>query len=251
MPEPAPDFANADLDEFPPLAALTEDSLKCIWVLWVGKQALGYQWLSPAQISDALRDVFGTLISRQRVDALLSRAKEARQVARKMVGGKRRYQVMDAGIAAVRSVEASVLFITPEDALTSIRAVEDVLSALRGDIRVCDPYIDGRTLDWLAGCPKANSIHLLTVNVKNRSTTFHRDLAAFQRQHQALGLEVRVLAPGVLHDRYVIDDDRLLLFGTSLNNLGAKQTFVVAAGEDLRGTVLNAFTQGWSNAAST
>ena len=250
MPEPAPDFAKANLDDFPPLSALTDDSLKCLWVLWVGKQALGYQWLSPAQVSDALRDVFGTLISRQRVDGILSRAKDTRQAARKMVGGKRHYQVMDAGIAVVRSIEASVLFITPEDALTSIRAVEDVLSTLRGDVRVCDPYIDGRTLDWLAGCSKATSIRLLTVNVKNRSTTFQRDLAAFQRQHQALGLEVRVLPAGVLHDRYVIDDDRLLLFGTSLNNLGAKQTFVVVAGEDLRATVVNAFTAGWSNAAS-
>jgi hypothetical protein len=218
-------------------------------MLWVGKEALGRPWLTPAQVSDALRDVYGTLISRQRVEGILSRAKETRQAARRMVGGRRHYQVMDAGIAAVRSVEASVLFITPEDSLTSIRAVEDVLGALHGNIRVCDPYIDGRTLDWLAGCSKATSIHLLTVNVKNRTTTFQRDLAAFHRQHQALGLEVRVVAPGVLHDRYIVDDDRLLLFGTSLNNLGAKQTFVVAAGEDLRATIIKAFNQEWSSAA--
>jgi hypothetical protein len=64
-----------------------------------------------------------------------------------------------------------------------------------------------------------------------------------------LGLEVKVLAPGVLHDRYVIDDSQLLLFGTSLNNLGAKQTFVVAAGEDLRRVVVSAFNDGWSKAA--
>lgn len=41
-------------------------------------------------------------------------------------------------------------------------------------------------------------------------------------------------AHGVLHDRYAIHDDGMLLFGTSLNGLGLKQTFVVALGQDIR-----------------
>jgi hypothetical protein len=247
LTEPAPDFTGANLDAFPPLTALPNDSLKCIWVLWVGKEALNYPWLTPAQVSDALRDIFGTLVMRQKVEALLSRARDDRQVARRTVGGRRRYQVMEAGIAAVRSVETSVLFITPEDSLTSIRAVEDLLGSLHGEVRVCDPYVDTRTLDWLAGCTNATSIHVLTVNIKNK-TVFQRDLAAFLRQHSTLGLEIRVLPAGVLHDRYVIDDNRLLLFGTSLNNLGAKQAFVIVAGEDLRATVIEAFGDGWAKA---
>jgi hypothetical protein len=156
---------------------------------------------------------------------------------------------MDAGVAAVRSVESSVLFITPEQSLTAIRAVEDLFGALMGSVRVCDPYVDGRTLDWLSSCQRATKLDLLTTNIKNRTTTFARDLAAFNRQHAALTLDVRVLPPGVLHDRYLIDDNQLLLFGTSLNNLGAKQTFVVAAGEDLRQVVVSTFNDGWSKAS--
>ena len=215
----------------------------------VAKEALRFPWLTPSQVSDGLRDVYGVLVPRQRAEALLSRAKDGGTVARRVSGGRRYYQVMDAGIAVVRSVKSSVLFITPQQSLTAIRAVEDILGTLKGFVRVCDPYVDGRTLDWLSSCQQATKLDLLTTNIKNRTTTFARDLAAFNRQHAALNLDVRVLPPGVLHDRYFIDDNQLVLFGTSLNNLGAKQTFVVAAGEDLRQAVISTLSDGWSKAS--
>jgi hypothetical protein len=244
-----PDFRAADVGSFPPLSALPDDSVRCLCTLWVAKEAADCPWITPAQVSDGLRDVYGVSVPRQRAEALLSRARASGMVARRVSGGRRYYQVMDAGITAVRNVETSVLFITPEQSLTSIRAVEELLGTLRGEVRICDPYTDGRTLDWLASCSRATRIQLLTTNIKNRTTTFARDLLAFNRQHNSLGLEIRVLAAGVLHDRYVIDDSQLLLFGTSLNNLGTKQTFVVSAGEDLRNVVTSAFDDGWSKAS--
>lgn len=143
----------------------------------VAKEALRFPWLTPSQVSDGLRDVYGVLVPRQRAEALLSRAKAGGTVARRVSGGRRYYQVMDAGIAVVRSVKSSVLFITPQQSLTAIRAVEDILGTLKGFVRVCDPYVDGRTLDWLSSCQQATKLDLLTTNIKNRTTTFARDLA--------------------------------------------------------------------------
>jgi hypothetical protein len=143
----------------------------------VAKEALRFPWLTPSQVSDGLRDVYGVLVPRQRAEALLSRAKAGGTVARRVSGGRRYYQVMDAGIAVVRSVKSSVLFITPQQSLTAIRAVEDILGTLKGFVRVCDPYVDGCTLDWLSSCQQATKLDLLTTNIKNRTTTFARDLA--------------------------------------------------------------------------
>jgi hypothetical protein len=174
-----PDFSTVDVSAFPPLSAMPDDSTRCLWILWIAKESLASPWLVPAQVSDELRDVYGVSVPRQRAEALLSRAKAGNIVARRVIGGRRFYQVMDTGIAAVKSVETSVMFITPEQSLTSIRAVEDLLGTLRGHVRICDPYIDGRTLDWLAGCTHATTLHLLTTNIKNRTTTFARDNVAF------------------------------------------------------------------------
>jgi hypothetical protein len=136
-----PDFRAADVSNFPPLSALPDDATRCFWTLWVAKEAADCPWTTPAQVSEGLRDVYGVSVPRQRAEALLSRARESGMVARRVTGGRRYYQVMDAGIAAVRNVETSVLFITPEQSLTSIRAVEDLLGTLRGEVRICDPYI--------------------------------------------------------------------------------------------------------------
>jgi hypothetical protein len=170
-----------------------------------------------------------------------------RVVVRRKVAGRRSYQIMKPGIDLVGSESAAVIFIEPTSALSRIRDVEGLLSSRKGLVRVCDPYVDGRTLDFLAECSGASELRLLTVNI-TRPTTFNRDLKAFRTEHSTLPIEVCVASKGVLHDRYLIDDKDLLLFGTSLNGLGSKQSFVVAAGEDLRDIVRAAFEPMWTSA---
>jgi len=89
-------------------------------------------------------------------------------------------------------------------------------------------------------------IRLLTVNIA-RTQVFARDLAAFRKEH-GNKIEVRQAAAGTLHDRYAVDDARMLLFGTSLNGIGKKQSFIVELGQDVRVTVMAAFDAAWAAA---
>jgi hypothetical protein len=155
---------------------------------------------------------------------------------------------MQAGVDELVASAAVVVFVDPQQALSSIRETQAILADLRGDLSVCDPYVDGRTLDLLADCKAAASIRLLTMNI-HKCTAFERDVAAFNREHGGI-LNVRVASQKVLHDRYIIHDDGMLLLGTSLNGLGLKQSFVVSLGEDLRSTVLRAFDDVWSSGSS-
>ena len=82
------------------------------------------------------------------------------------------------------------------------------------------------------------------MNIGKR-TAFKRDVGAFNKEHGGI-LDVRVATRKFLHDRYVIYDDGMLLFGASLNGLGLKQSFVVSLGEDLRSTALRAFDTVWN-----
>lgn len=129
-----------------------------------------------------------------------------------------------------------------------MRATEAVLASLDGDVKLCDPYVDGRTIDLLAECTNAQSIELLTMNIKN-PTTLKRDVRAFVQQY-GVPLEIRVASGRTLHDRYAIDRGGMLLFGTSLNGIGFKQSFVVAVGEDVRASVLSTFDAYWNAATS-
>jgi len=117
---------------------------------------------------------------------------------------------------------------------------------LEGDVRFCDPYVDGRTIDLLVECTSAQSIALLTMNVKDPAK-LKRDIRAFTQQY-GIPLEVRVASGRTLHDRYAIDNASMLLFGTSLNGIGFKQSFVVTVGEDVRASVLTTFDSYWQRA---
>jgi hypothetical protein len=118
---------------------------------------------------------------------------------------------------------------------------------MSGAVSVCDPYTDPRTIDFLADCTGATSLRLLTHNV-NRQTAVARDARSFRTQH-GKPLDIRIDSGGQLHDRYAIDDRRMVLFGTSLNSIGNKQSFVVQLGPDVRAATLAAFERAWAAAS--
>ena len=237
-------FEVAHLADLPSVESLADERILSLWVLAAAEKA-GKKIMTPAEISMVLRDIYKILLPRQKIQTLL--AAEQGTVARHKKGGVRAYQIMQAGINEVRAAASStVVFIEPEQALSNIRLIEETLVGLQGALSVCDPYVDGRTLDLLAACESATAIRLLTVNI-NKPNPFARDVTAFNKEHGGK-LEVRVAARKDLHDRYIIHDDGLLLLGTSLNSFGKKQTFVVALGPDIRGDVVAAFDSRWQTA---
>lgn len=238
-------FRKADLSAFPPLAGLPDARSQALWVLWVGKDRVGETMMTSTEISSVLRDAFGIAVSRQKIEAALS--KERGTVFRLKKDGRRVYQLMQAGIDELAAKREDVVFVDPRQAFSKFRETQAILADLRGDLRVCDPYVDPHTLDLLADCKAAASIRLLTMKIDKR-TAFERDVKLFNKQHGDV-LEVRVVPQRVLHDRYAIHNDGMLLFGTSLNGLGLKQSFVVSLGEDMRAAAMRAFDDVWSGAA--
>jgi hypothetical protein len=235
-------FANANVDDLPDPHEL-DDRLQAFWALRVG-QIVGIDVMTPFEISTVLRDVYSIDAPRQRVEGILSR--ETRTVAKRKKSGRKGYQLMKSGMVQLDTIDTAVTFIEPTQAFTKLRELHSILGALAGDLRVCDPYVEMRTLDMLAECAKASAIQLLTVNVK-QAAGFKQAAKAFVAEH-GIALDVRTLPPGFLHDRFLIHDGGMLLFGTSLNGLGLKQSFVVALGEDIRASVTATFDAEWHRA---
>lgn len=235
-------FANAHVDDLPDPHEL-DDRLRAFWVLRVG-QIVGMDVMTPAEVSTVLRDVYSIDVPRQRVEGILSR--ESGTVAKRKKSSKRAYQLMRTGSRELDGIGTAVTFIEPTQAFTKLREVHAILGSVTGALRVCDPYVEMRTLDMLAECEKADSIQLLTVNVK-QSAGFKQAMKAFVTEH-GIAFDARKLPSGVLHDRFLIHDDGMLMFGTSLNGLGLKQSFVVALGEDIRASVTASFDADWQRA---
>ncbi len=238
------EWAKIDKSGLPDVHSLNDERLQVLWVLAVAKREPKLQGLAASMISEILRDDCGIAISRQRVAGML--LAETRCVARYGNSTPPRYQIMKCGEDELLGSGFRPLFIDPSQALSSIRALEDMLAALRGDVCICDTYVDSRTIDYLALLSAANSIRLLTENVQD-SSRFKRDLGAFAKQHQ-VSLEVRVAAPGLFHDRYVLHSKGMYLLGSSLKDVGKKQSIVVSLPSDFSREMSKAFDRLWATA---
>ena len=172
--------------------------------------------------------------------------KESRTVARKRYQGRNRYKIMKQGIEEIRPASLSSIYVDPELALTQIRRMEEILASLKGDLKICDPYVENKTIDFLAECRSSSSIKLLTSNVLKESK-LRRDLAAYDKEHTRK-IEVRISLNGVLHDRYILHEEGMLLLGTSLNGFAKKQSFLVSLGPDIRAATETAFNRMWVSA---
>ncbi|QBR70410.1 hypothetical protein CU048_02980 [Beijerinckiaceae bacterium] len=223
---------------------LSDDRLKVLWVLATTKDDPELAYMTPAQIADILCDGEGIHMPRQRAAGILQQ--ESGAVTRKRHKGRNLYKIMRQGVEELAPASLSSTYVDPEQALTQIRRMEEILATLKGDLKVCDPYIENKTIDFLAECRSSSSIRLLTSNVLKESK-LRRDLAAYEKEHPSK-IEIKISPNGMLHDRYILHKEGMLLLGTSLNGFAKKQSFLVSLGPDIRAATEIAFNRVWASA---
>jgi len=222
-----------------------DERLQVFWVLTAAKEEPALGDLTSTQVAGILQEICGIAMTRQRATAILEGS--TGYVAARKRNGRKHFKIMKRGEDELFSNAVQPLYIDPEKALTGIRVVEELFGSLAGEIRICDPYFAGGTLDYIAQCARASGVRLLTENVQDSGRT-RRDLAAFTREH-TMPLEVRVSQPGKLHDRYILHQDGMLLIGTSIKDVGKKQSIVVRLSDSFAAEMSRAFDREWSRAA--
>jgi len=127
--------------------------------------------------------------------------------------------------------------------------LKDLFARLKGEILICDPFVDIRTLDVLfKNVEKQKPVKVLTRNVSDKPTgTFARHLG--EMRSEGFQIAIAQYAASELHDRYIMDDVAFWLSGNSLNHLGNKESFLVSLGDDIRKSMLQLFNSRWSAAA--
>jgi hypothetical protein len=235
-------FRTIDTNDLPDVHQLDE-RLQVFWILTAAKRAPALGELTSSEVAGTLEEICRIAMSRQRAAAILESSKG--YVASRKKNGRRHFKIMKRGEDEVSKNMAQPLFIDPEKALTSIRTMENIFETLEGEICICDPYFSGNTLDYIVQCKCAAGVRLLTENVQD-SGRAKRDVNAF-KEHQ-IPLEIRVSQKGKLHDRYILHKDGMLLIGTSIKDIGKKQSIVVQISTSFAAEMSKAFDREWGRA---
>jgi hypothetical protein len=124
---------------------------------------------------------------------------------------------------------------------------EIVMSKIGSKAKICDPYCGTRILDLISGIKQNCSIFLLTQTIEQKET-FKRELNDFGREFLHLRIEVRIFNGKTLHDRYMISDDNCWSVGSSLKDLGNKDTTITKLEDEVRYAIEEMFDKRWQDA---
>ena len=197
-------------------------------------------WRSGVDISRALLEDSGISVHWRTVDSLLRR--HATLAKRRKRQRRWEYTLLAEGEELVGRARGSISLVDPAQSLQATIRLHELLGELVGTVRVCDPYTDAVTLEQLDACDSSLDVKLLTQTVRD-SGKLRRLVGAARRDFA--GFEIRTAPQKNLHDRYVIDDDSMIILGSSLNGFGKKQSFIIRVGADFRTGMLVQFEQLW------
>ncbi|MCU7807788.1 MAG: hypothetical protein KZQ73_07960 [Candidatus Thiodiazotropha sp. (ex Semelilucina semeliformis)] len=199
--------------------------------------------LTTADISRILREEWGVNLHWRTIGAAFDKNKTL--VSRRKRQHKWHYSILAKGQDSLNVSDSKVTVIDPKNAIQHVKSLHDQLVELKGNIYICDPYLDSVTLEHLDSCAEGTNLSLLTHNIQDTGR-LRQLLSAFPNTKKRI--EVRKTKKAVIHDRYIVDKKGMLILGTSLNGFGKKQCFIISAGQDIRTTMLDSFKALWETA---
>jgi hypothetical protein len=218
------------------------DDLEKILAHLYNCKATNAGWANAVEISHSLGNEHGIYLHWRTIDTVLQKQKDL--VSRRKRNNRWHYSILANGECLLKP-NSAITLVDPSKAVQAVLKLHEFLSKLYGDIRICDPYIDDKTIEHLDSCPQSSTILLLSQTIRD-SGKLRRLLSAFRASGK--NLTIRQTAGSKLHDRYIIDSKAMMILGTSLNGLGKKQCFIIQAGSDFRKIILKEFENIWKNA---
>lgn len=142
------------------------------------------------------------------------------------------------------------VYISGEKPYSDRRTIEEILKQVTGEVRICETYFGNDTLDLLRNLPDTCTVRVLIGKNTDVSSKLSREIRAFRTERPRFKFR-HYKQPG-LHDRYLVDDGRLIILGHGLKDIGKKESFAIFLEKSLVPTIisenLKAFEDRWNSA---
>ncbi|MEE8113217.1 MAG: hypothetical protein V3T23_02570 [Nitrososphaerales archaeon] len=247
-------FRSLDHDTKDTLADLDSPLLLSFAALAIAQEKTGVERLSAEHITACL-EAAGIAVKKNSVSRALARASD-RVSTTNDIKGETLYRLMIKGqreiAPSLGGGQLSVVRIDGTQPRTDRLRLGEVLSQLRGVIRICDPYYGVRTLDSLDYISATGRVHFLTAQTTEEGRRLRGAMRDFARERPNVDFR-KVVRPSLLHDRYVVTNNQLLILGHGLKDIGGRESFMIRLSRDqspdlIRETIA-AFDGRWRDAA--
>ena len=117
----------------------------------------------------------------------------------------------------IHIIEGKGIVLPPGSPFSGHLELTKILGSVTEYVKICDPWVDNKTLEVLLSVPSHVKITLLT-GESGRSRNFLSASKAFQLEHQQYEMRVGQR----LHDRFILSKNRGWLLGSSIKDFGKK-----------------------------
>ncbi|MBY0376683.1 hypothetical protein K2P96_01790 [Patescibacteria group bacterium] len=129
--------------------------------------------------------------------------------------------------------------------------LSEILKSLNGVVRICDPFYGVGTLDSLDLISKNCDVKFISQKTNESATSISSAIKYFYKERPRT--ELRIAQPGLLiHDRYIITKDQIMILGHGVKDIGNKESFVIVLDRklvpDLISELIVLFDKEWSKA---
>jgi len=242
-------FTKVDTSAYPDFYNFPKPLEMGLWILWVAKDSLQIKRLTAEQIAEIIRDIYEISIDAKSIICSLNRAGD--KIHTYQEGDSVHFEIMKPGkdhlTQQVKEGSIELFYFEPDRRYTSKRILsKNILSGLKGELNIVDPFCSERTLDILID-GKGRDIKLLTKveNLKEKEKNkFLRDLQDFRSEHPKMAF--RNYPHSDLHDRYIISSDFLAILGHSIKDLGSKESFSIILNKNMNRNMVEALTENFN-----
>ncbi len=128
------------------------------------------------------------------------------------------------------------------------KEIEEILQSLKGHVRICETYLNEQSLDLMKHIPSSCEVQIL-VGPRVSLSSLSGTLNLFKNEYG--NFEFRQYTTTGLHDRYIIDDESLMILGYGLQRVGiGSESFVIILNnvwiDDMKNGVISEFDRKWN-----
>jgi len=245
----------SDLTNFPNVHLFDKPMESGLWALWILQEKFGF--FDQHFTADILEQVLlrkGVTFYAKEIERGFTRA--GRTIHKtKDVTGKSAFMIAEKGKEYLKKIGGSgnieIIFVEGLKHRTAFRKFSDLIGRTKGKIMVLDKFYSRDSLDVLEEFGKKRQVEFLTAKLSANENTskFQKEFTRFRKEF--LNVTVRIYSKEYeLHDRYIITDNMLILLGRGIQEIGSKESFVIAldniVGKEIRNTLKTKFEERWA-----
>jgi hypothetical protein len=154
---------------------------------------------------------------------------------------------IESWLSSLLAQASSLIFVGKGRELKAISILEELLrNDTREYVKIWDPYINSKVLVIVEAVPAPFKIQILTSQIEDESI-FSRYLEQLTKSRQVEILKVERISDGAppYHDRFILTMNKAWHVGTSLKDIGRKDTAITELRDEQKKIVEKAFDYYW------